>query len=139
MSHPAVDPEAVARLRQRLAPGGPDAPAGAAGGDGPAGEPSGSPGSAGSAGSAGAGGGGAGSAPPATAGQRARAAARRVATPVVARVRHELDRAAAGEVAALRAEVADLRAELARTRAEHAAAIAALQEDRRDPSSRGEA
>jgi hypothetical protein len=57
-----------------------------------------------------------------------------VATPVVARVRHELDRAAVGEVTALRAEVAELRAELTRTRAEHAAAIAALQEDRRSPS-----
>ena len=50
---------------------------------------------------------------------------------MVARVRIELDRAASGEVAALRAEVAQLRAELTRLRAEHDAAIAALREDRR--------
>jgi hypothetical protein len=57
--------------------------------------------------------------------------ARRAATPVVARVRTELDRAASGEVAALRAEVAELRAEVTRLRAQHDAAIAALREDRR--------
>ncbi|MBK6855217.1 MAG: hypothetical protein IPG97_01255 [Microthrixaceae bacterium] len=69
------------------------------------------------------------SAPAGTA--RIKAQARRVATPVVARVRSELDRATAGEVAALRAELAELRAEVTRLRAEQEAALAAQREDRR--------
>ncbi len=62
---------------------------------------------------------------------RLKAKARSVATPVVAKVRYELDRATGGEVDSLRAEVAELRAEVSQLRAEHAAALAALQEDRR--------
>lgn len=113
MSHPDIDAQAVARLRQRLGTPPPDDQAPPVT-DHP--RPA--------------------SPPPGTA-AKAKATARRVATPVVAKVRHELDRAASGEVAALRAEVAALRDDLERTRAEQAAALAALDERVRDarPSS----
>ena len=106
-SHVAVDPEAVERLRARVgvAGRGPSSVVPA----GPRVEmvgPSEGPGGL-------------------------KAQARKEATPVVARLRVELDRAAAGEVAALRSEVAELRAEIARLRAESEAAMAALREDRR--------
>lgn len=107
MTHPAVDPDAVERLRLG---GGAAAPA-----DAPTDASATHPQSAG---------------PPTTA-ARLKAKARQVATPVVARVRSELDRAAGGEVEVLRSEVAELRAEVSRLRSEHAAAIAALQEDSR--------
>ena len=68
---------------------------------------------------------------PATTAERFKARARQVATPVVERVRHELDRATAGEVQALRSELDELRAEVNRLRSEQAAALAALAEDRR--------
>lgn len=112
MSHPDIDAQAVARLRDRLGTPPPDDQAPPVT-DHP--HP----------------------APPAGTAARAKATARRVATPVVAKVRHELDRAASGEVAALRAEVAALRDDLERTRAEQAAALAALEERVRDarPSS----
>lgn len=103
MTHPDVDEEAVEDLRRRA---GSPVPT-----DASADDPS-PPG-------------------PATTSARLKARARQVATPVVARVRAELDRAAAGEVAALRSEVAELRAEVQRLRAEQAAALAALAEDRR--------
>lgn len=104
MTHPAVDLDAVARLRQRAgAPARlPDAVA-ASTND---------------------------SASVETTTAKLKARARRAATPVVAKLRYELDRAAAGEVSTLRAEVAELRSELARTRAECAAATAALHEER---------
>ena len=99
-SHPAIDPDAVARLRERAgAPAAAPAPGVIQ--------------------------------PPVATASKLKTKARQAATPVVARVRIELDRAASGEVAALRAEVAQLRAELTRLRAEHDAAIAALREDRR--------
>lgn len=108
MSHPDIDAQAVARLRQRLGTPPPDDQAPLVT-DHP--RPASPPGTA----------------------AKAKATARRVATPVVAKVRHELDRAASGEVAALRAEVAALRDDLERTRAEQAAALAALDERVRDP------
>lgn len=108
MTHPAVDPDAVQRLRL----GGGAANPAEAPTDASAVVPAGS------------------TAPPSAA-ARLKAKARQVATPVVARVRTELDRAAGAEVEALRAEVAELRAEVGRLRSEHAAAMAALQEDRR--------
>lgn len=107
MTHPAIDHDAVDRLRRRV--GAPETPTDAA----PDASSDPAP------------------AVPATTAARVKAKARQVATPVVARVRTELDRAASGEVESLRGEVAELRAELARLRAEHAAAIAALQEDHR--------
>lgn len=102
--HPAIDDDAVARLRQR---------AGAPSVEVSANESV------------------AGPEPAAGAGSRLRSTARRAAGPVVSRVRSELDRATGGEVAALRAEVAELRAELARHRAEQQAVLAAFREDRR--------
>ena len=113
MSHPDIDAQAVARLRDRLGTP-PPVHQGSPATDHP--RPA---------------------SPPPGAAAKAKATARRVATPVVAKVRHELDRAASGEVAALRAEVAALRDDLERTRAEQAAALAALDERIRDvrPSS----
>jgi hypothetical protein len=67
--------------------------------------------------------------PKATGLARLKVAARRAAVPVIARLRQELDRAAAEELDGLRAEVAELRSELARTRAEHSAELAALHEE----------
>lgn len=101
--HPAIDDDAVARLRQRAgASADPSIGERAEVHD-----------------------------PGAGTGSRLRSTARRAAGPVVSRVRSELDRATGGEVAALRAEVAELRAELARLRAEQQAVLAAFREDRR--------
>lgn len=103
MTHPAVDQEAIELLRRRAGASGPtDASAEPV----PAPEPN-------------------------TTAARLKAKARQVATPVVARVRNELDRAAAGEIEALRAELDELRGEVNRLRAEHAAALAAYREDGR--------
>lgn len=107
MTHPAIDEEGAARLRAQLAgpePGAGPAPAAAAA-PSPQAEP------------------------PLTSGQKVKAAARKAAVPVIARVRQELDRAGAEDLADLRAEVAALRAEVARIRAEHAAELAALHEE----------
>ena len=126
MNHPAIDPEAVSRLKRRLDR---SSPAEALPADtttstastGPA-ETRGSLDKPGIA--------GAGAGASASAKAKAVAVARRVTVPLVARVRHELDRAVARELEALRTEIDQLRREVARTRAEHAAAIAALQEER---------
>ena len=58
-----------------------------------------------------------------------KASARKAAGPMIARLRQELDRAGAEDLAALRAEVAALREEVARLKAEHAADLAALHEE----------
>ena len=60
---------------------------------------------------------------------RIKASARKAAVPVIARLRQELDRAGAEDLAGLRAEVASLREELARAKADHAADLAALHEE----------
>jgi hypothetical protein len=115
-THPAIDDDAVARLRARAGAPPATAESGASPGPGSVSVPGSAPDGA-----------------PLPAGRAAawKARARQAATPVVARVRNELDRATSGEVALLRAEVAELRAELARMRAEHQATLAVLREDRR--------
>ncbi|QXC62816.1 hypothetical protein KSP35_08575 [Aquihabitans sp. G128] len=105
LTHPAIDADAVARLRRHL--GRPE----------PVGPPSALVPIA---------------TPPATLGDRARALAGRVAAPLVERARQELARAAEHEQAALHAELHALRAELDRTRTTHAAELAALHEQLRD-------
>lgn len=113
MTHPAIDLASVARLQDRL--GRPEPVLAQVGAQtSPASPAAGDPAVTGQARSAKA---------------RAKAVGRRVATPVVARFRHELDRAVGRELGALRDEVGALREELARTRAEHSVAIAALQEE----------
>jgi len=107
MSHPALDPAAVDRLKAS-ATGGTPAEDGDLSPDRPDADPVEAVGAS----------------------ARARATARRVATPVVARVRQELDRAVGREVEELRVEIAGLREELRRVTAEHAAAIAVLEEER---------
>ncbi len=67
----------------------------------------------------------------ATAAGRARALARRLAAPMVERARAELALGAAGQQAVLQAEVDELRRELVRTRTAHAAELAVLHEELR--------
>lgn len=69
---------------------------------------------------------------PARFSDRARAVAGRLAAPVVERARLELARAVEREQAALHAELHELRADLDRTRTAHAAELAALHEQLRD-------
>lgn len=107
MTHPDVDQEAVDQLRRRVGASAVEDTAAVIEAVGPAPEV------------------------PGSTSARLKAKARQVATPVVAKVRYELDRATGGEVDSLRAEVAELRAEVSQLRAEHAAALAALEEDRR--------
>jgi hypothetical protein len=106
VTHPAIDDDAAARLRDQI-----DPPA----------DPTSSPGTA------------IVLRPPdppkPTALARLKGAARKAAVPMIARLRQELDRAGAEELSGLRAEVAELRDEVARTRAEHAAELAALHEE----------
>ncbi|HEX2576683.1 MAG TPA: hypothetical protein VHK88_10075 [Aquihabitans sp.] len=105
MTHPAIDVDAVSRLRRQLGRAEPRLVA----------VPTPAP---------------AAVAPVPT--TRARALASRLAAPVVARAREELARAARGELAALHAEIDDLREQLDRTRTTHAAEIAVLHEQLRE-------
>ena len=107
MTHPAIDEAAAARLRDQVAAPG-SAIVHVEPSDGPT-----SPGPE----------------PKPRSIDRLKAKARRAAVPVVARVRQELDRAGAQDLAELRAEVASLREELVRTRAEQAAELAAIHEE----------
>jgi hypothetical protein len=99
VTHPAVDPDAVTRLRR--AAGDPPSQALV-----PSPRPQ----------------------PGPTALARARALLRRASRPVVDKARHELAQAATRDQAALHAEVAALREELAATRADLEAQLAAIQE-----------
>lgn len=104
LTHPAIDMNALGRLRQHL---GLREPVDAAETSSPV-------------------------APrPLTAADHARSLGRRLAAPVVVRVRAELALAAAGQQAVLQAEVNELRRELVRTRTAHAAELAALHEELR--------
>jgi hypothetical protein len=107
VTHPAIDIDAVARLRRQLGRPEPQLRAVEAADT---------------------------VAPLPTLGGRARAVAARLAAPVVACARQELARAAAHEQAELRADLRDLRAELDRTRTAHAAQLAALHEQVRERS-----
>ena len=102
MTHPAVDPAAADRLRQRLG----RATAGATEAADP---PESAPADTGS-------------------GSRVRAAARRVGAPVVSRARRELSEAVDRDRVELQRQIDELRTDLARLRAEHAAELAALRE-----------
>ncbi|CAN5640046.1 hypothetical protein BH10ACT1_BH10ACT1_38200 [soil metagenome] len=106
LTHPAIDAEAVARLRRQL--GRADQPSAATVPTAPA-----VPG-------------------PRSLTDRARAVATRAAAPVIERARQELARAAEREQASVHAEIDQLRAELDRTRTTHAAELAALHEQLRD-------
>ena len=66
-----------------------------------------------------------------TGADHARSLARRIAAPMLVRVRAELALAAARQQAVLQAEVDELRRELVRTRTAHAAELAALHEELR--------
>lgn len=107
MTHPAIDIDAVSRLRRQL--GRPE-PRLAVVTDVPA-PPR-----------------------PVTFGDRTRVWAERLAAPLVDRARHELARAAQHEQAALHAEIDELRADLDRTRTAHAAEIAVLHEQLQERS-----
>lgn len=107
MTHPAIDVTALGRLRRHLGLAEP-APAASAATEGSA-----------------------TASQPTSVGGRARAVARRLASPLVERARAELALAAEREQAALHAEVAELRQELVRTRTAHAAELAALHEELR--------
>jgi hypothetical protein len=101
VTHPAVDPDAVARLRRATGEPASEALVLSTGAAEPA---------------------------PATTVARARAFLRRATRPVVDKARHELAQAATKDTEALHAEVASLREELSRTRADLEAQLAVIQE-----------